>query len=418
MKLTAAIVRELPPPAGKSQELYFDAGLAGFGVRVTAGSKVYVCQARVNGRTRRVTVGRADLLTLDEARKHARATLGAMATGTDPNKAKAEERAKSITLADAAKLFLEGRDLKAATRDDYDAIVKRYFGDWQKRQLKAITPNDCVARFDRITRDNGPTTANYAGRVFRAIYNHARAATADDEGRYTLPENPAKRLSDLRRWHKPKRRQTYLPESLFPALREHLDALRADLNPNAHAFADYLELLLRCGLRKSEGQGILWRDVDMAGRTFTIRDTKNRTDHTLPMSRQVHALFERRLAVQVDKRVFPGGRKGSGFSAFQHWLEKSREPLRYHLQFHDLRRNFAILASDLNVEHYTLKRLLNHTTNGDVTSGYVIVTFEKMRQPVQSISDQIDRLMRAKSDKQQEAREPSRVPLEITQLIA
>lgn len=317
MKLTAALVRDLPSPVNKTQELYFDAALSGFGVRVTAGSKVYFCQSRVKGRTRRVTIGRADLLTLDEARKHARVTLGTMATGTDPNAVKAEERARSITQGEAVKVFLEGRDLKETTRKDYGAIMERYFGDWQKRQLKTITPNDCVARFDRISKKNGPTTANYAGRVWRAVYNYARAATADNDGRYTLPENPAKRISDLRRWHKPKRRQTYLPESMFPSLRAHLDALHGDMNPNANAFADYLELLLRTGLRKSEGQGILWPDVDMAGRTFTVRDTKNRTDHKLPMSSQIHAIFERRQAVTSGRaQVFPGGARMASFWRF------------------------------------------------------------------------------------------------------
>ncbi|MCV2446556.1 tyrosine-type recombinase/integrase [Paracoccus sp. DMF] len=390
LKLTAATVRDLPtPPSG--QVLYTDETLQGFGLRATPGGKTYYAESRVAGRTRRVTIGKADVFTLDEARKQARVALGSMATGIDPNKAKADARAKSITQDEAVRDFLAGRDLKEGTRADYKMILETYFAGWRKKQLKDITPNDCVARFDKITRENGPTTANLAFRVYRSMYGYARAATAGPDGRYTLPENPVKRLSDLRRWHKTKRRQTYLPDDLFPAFKAHLDRLHGDLNPNAHAFADYLELLLRAGLRKSEGLGLLWSDVNMTARTFTLRDTKNRTDHTLPVSDQLLALFQRRVESKTDERVFSG--RDGACTAFQHWLEKAREPIGYPLQFHDLRRNFSILGSNLNVEHYRLKKLLNHTTNTDVTAGYVIITVDRLREPMQQISNEIDRLM-------------------------
>lgn len=390
LKLTAAVVRDLPTP-DRGQVLYADAALPGFGLRATPGGKTYYAESRVAGRTRRVTIGKSDVFTLDEARKQARVALGSMATGIDPNKAKADARAKSITQDEAMREFLAGRDLKESTRADYKMIIETYFSGWRRKQLTDITPNDCVARFDKITRENGPTTANLAFRVYRSMYGYARAATANPDGRYTLPENPVKRLSDLRRWHKTKRRQSYLPDELFPAFKHHLDGLRSDLSPNAHAFADYLELLLRAGLRKSEALGLLWSDINMTARTFTLRDTKNRTDHTLPMSAQILELFQRRLTNKTDERVFPG--RDGACTGFQHRLEKAREPIGYPLQFHDLRRNFSIIGSNLNIEHYRLKKLLNHTTNTDVTAGYVIITVERLHDPMQNISDHIDALM-------------------------
>jgi hypothetical protein len=54
----------------------------GFGLRTTpAGSKAFIVEARVNGRMRRFTLGRADRLTVHEARGQARDKLAGMARG-------------------------------------------------------------------------------------------------------------------------------------------------------------------------------------------------------------------------------------------------------------------------------------------------------------------------------------------------
>lgn len=81
IKLTTTAVRELPmPPSGK-QAFYLDQTLQGFGVRVGATSRVYYVESRVAGRTRRVTIGGADVFTPEAARKEAKKLLGKMAGG-------------------------------------------------------------------------------------------------------------------------------------------------------------------------------------------------------------------------------------------------------------------------------------------------------------------------------------------------
>ena len=55
MKLTAASVFEMALPE-KGQILVYDTAFPGFGVRMTPGRKSYFCEARVVGRTRRVTI--------------------------------------------------------------------------------------------------------------------------------------------------------------------------------------------------------------------------------------------------------------------------------------------------------------------------------------------------------------------------
>lgn len=100
LKLTAAAVRDLPtPPTGK-QVLYVDETLQGFGLRVGATSRVFYAEARVNGRTRRISIGPSNVFTPEEARKEAKKLLGKMAGGQDINAEKAEARARTMTLAE------------------------------------------------------------------------------------------------------------------------------------------------------------------------------------------------------------------------------------------------------------------------------------------------------------------------------
>jgi hypothetical protein len=69
----------------KHQCVYWDAALEGFGLPVyPSGRRVYVCSYRFRRRKRLATLGRADVLTLDQARKKAIAYLGKVASQEDP----------------------------------------------------------------------------------------------------------------------------------------------------------------------------------------------------------------------------------------------------------------------------------------------------------------------------------------------
>lgn len=77
-KLTQKMVDITKAPA-KGQVFYRDDELD------PPGSKSYIVECRVNGKARRITLGKASLLTIDEARLQARQTLVQMASGFDPH---------------------------------------------------------------------------------------------------------------------------------------------------------------------------------------------------------------------------------------------------------------------------------------------------------------------------------------------
>ncbi len=56
---------------------------------------------------------------------------------------------------------------------------------------------------------------------------------------------------------------------------------------------------------------------------------------------------------------------------------------------HDLRRTFVTIAESLDIPAYALKRFMNHKSNGDVTAGYIVLSVERLRKPMQAITDHI-----------------------------
>ncbi|MGH8290752.1 MAG: Arm DNA-binding domain-containing protein [Steroidobacteraceae bacterium] len=88
-KLRQDTVRSLPYIGEQnSQCIYWDDEIPCFGLRVyPAGRRTYVVSYRVKHRKRLAKLGRADALTLAEARKKARTSLGHVAAGKDPQAA-------------------------------------------------------------------------------------------------------------------------------------------------------------------------------------------------------------------------------------------------------------------------------------------------------------------------------------------
>src|ERR1700722_2815306 len=86
-KLRQDTVKQLPYLGTEKQQqcIYWDAALECFGLRIyPSGRRVYVCSYRIQKRKRLACLGRADVLTLDQARKKAQAYLGKVAGDQDP----------------------------------------------------------------------------------------------------------------------------------------------------------------------------------------------------------------------------------------------------------------------------------------------------------------------------------------------
>ena len=93
--LTASFVARATAEAGKDRAIYWDEALPGFGLMVAAnGTRASVVRSRPGPVSRRLPL--RGVWPVDQARRQARATLGAVAKGHDPL---GERRAEQASVA-------------------------------------------------------------------------------------------------------------------------------------------------------------------------------------------------------------------------------------------------------------------------------------------------------------------------------
>lgn len=184
LKLTKQRIDSIPY-CPERQIIYRDNQLRGFGLRVSRHTKTFIAEAQVRGRTVRVTIGRADLVPIEAARRKAMELLGSMADGIDPCQVNNEKQVLLTVKAAFSNFFEAKTDLASSTQDGYQRTCDVYLSDWARLLLKDITRQMVLNQHRHITDENGATTANNVMRHFRSVYNF-NAALHDD-----LPTNPA-----------------------------------------------------------------------------------------------------------------------------------------------------------------------------------------------------------------------------------
>ncbi len=378
IQITKRTIDQLPHPKA-GQTWHLDRDLKGFGVCVGRSTKTYFAQRDIHGRTVRVTIGRHGPFTAEAARKRARELLAQMASGQNPNHAKREARARGITLAEAYGDYLEARKgLRPSTRRDYARVINTYLADWRRLPLAELSKDMVAQRHRDLGDTRGTFTANSTMRVLRAIYNFARATHEH------LPENPVYRLSQTRAWYREDRRRGMIKPHELATWYQAVMSLQSSVA------RDYLRLLLFTGLRRSEAASLQWDDVDLVGRTLTIQDTKNREPHVLPLSGFLwEMLVARQEASPTSPWVFPAPSESGHLSEPKTAVRQVANASGISFTPHDLRRTFLTIAEGFDISAYALKRLANHKMKGDVTAGYIVSDGERLREPMQRITDHI-----------------------------
>ena len=140
VRLTAGRIEAFTCPADKRQVFLWDADVSGLAVRATAGSKAYIYQSRLNGKSLRVTIGDVSVWSLEEyrhpktgevltpgARPEARRLQAMIDRGRDPRAVKAE-----IIAADAAKRDKAQRDSSPAL-EAWNVYIQNRASKWSAR---------------------------------------------------------------------------------------------------------------------------------------------------------------------------------------------------------------------------------------------------------------------------------------------
>lgn len=394
MKLTKKLIDATAP--GARVVFLRDDDVPGLALRVTpAGHRAFVFEKRVNGRNRRMTLGTYGALTLEQARQVARVTAGEIAGGGDPVAEKRKRAHRSVTLGDVFDEYLRVRELRPNTIKDMRRSLAD-LSDWKSRPVTEISRDMVTARHMRLGA-RSKARANGTMRYLRAWLNFASERYATTDGPL-LAHNPVKRLSAIRGWYRVERRQTFIkPHELRPWMqavlgmgevpeREPGEGWQKPRLRHGDMQRDFYMLLVLTGLRRSEALGMRWEDVDFKARTLTVRGTKNHRDHTLPMPGYLADLLRDRQGDAGPQFVF-SERDGQRLQNLRNGQARITEVSGVSFCPHDLRRTFATVAESLDLPAYALKHLLNHASGADVTAGYVIVTTERLRPPMEKICD-------------------------------
>lgn len=310
--LTGAAVATHTFTPGRSPFLW-DRGAnacTGFAVRATpSGGKQYVVQYRHARRLRRLSLGPVEKWqTVSEAREHARALLRShLQTNVDP------AVAGDGTMTAVMDHYLQGlRDGSARRRMKGHAAsiktIESVESAWKthlQEPLGKIAPRDVtgavvrglhakISAAHRIAvkgRGSRRRGGLYAANRTIAYLKAAWRASAVDGLTAGLPD-PFPGV--VRNHEKP--RTEYLRKSDLPRF---LKAVQAEPEP----FRSYWKVMLLLGNRGGELRSLAWDDVDLDAGMVVFRDTKNGTNHEVPLPDAGVAILKK--LTHVTDLVFP-----------------------------------------------------------------------------------------------------------------
>ena len=400
--LTATKISGFTLPEGKTQEFLWDTTAPQLAVRVTNRAKAFIFQSRLadlNKTSFRLTIGACRDWGIDDARKEARRLQTVVDSGGDPRKIKAEaiekqaeEKKAAITLSEALADYVsrkrrgkDGLPLKDRTKVDYQSLLAaprpRLRGKGNTlpgplfslahRPINQITGDQIRSAYTAMLK-RSQRQASYAAQVLRAVFNWQGIKISGNPFSKDVPGKDRISIPAAKAAGKP------IPEERIGAWWQ---ALGRVTNETAK---DYLAFLALTGCRPAEPKKILVRDCDMVSGRVIVRDTKNRLDHTILLSRQAAAIVERNIkGKKPTAMLFDIADAKRTINA----LTKESGTL---FQAKTLRSTFASIAGVL-CSAYVLKAMMNHAAGADVTAGhYVRIGDADLRAGWQAVANYID----------------------------
>lgn len=377
LSFTQERIRNLPVPADKDREDYYDIGCPKLVCRVSqSGNKSFVVMKKTPaGKTMRITLGRFPDLTVSEARKLAQTTLTDLAQGINPTEEKRKKRVRNITLRELLNRYLTDKsDLREASVIDYTKKLNQGFSDWMDKPINEITRDMVLSRRKQFEggRDNKL-------RVLRLLMRYAVVTLK------AIDENPVDVLRDGSLWTKPKRKKRMIPSDKLK------DWYQAVLNLENEKAKVYLLLLLHNGLRDQDIRYLEWTDIDFENQRLTARDTKNHTDFTTYIAPQIMPWLKNLQNLTGDSRyVFPGDSQDGVMNLPRKPIAQIVANTGIDFSSHDLKRTFLTIGEAAMIPFSMLKTLANHKTDGDVTAGYINTEADTIRQAIYKIADFIE----------------------------
>jgi integrase len=380
IRLTQKAVDALPPgtAAGTWWSDLETEGL--YVVRYAGPLRVYKVRFRTNGRRRCMKLGRADRITLKQARERARLLLAHAELGADP--ATEKERARKMPTWSAwTTVYLERTAMKKKSpREDV-----RFLGPgsasvhaWGMRPINEIGRED-VERLHMALKKT-PTGANRAKASWSACFTAALKA-----GHITA--NPALGITKFTEGA-PRARVLSDPE--MGRLRR---ALAAEDPFNRAAFA----LLIMTGARLAEVLHAKWEDFDLAAGTWRIPSPKAGHPQMVPLPAVIVEMLTG--LPHAGPYVVPSQSKTRPRFDLQSTWRRVRDSAELKgVWLHDLRRTYGLAVTRL-AGLYTASKLLRHSSVQVTERSYAPLNMETLRAATEQRSAALPAAAAAETEK-------------------
>jgi integrase len=415
LKLTKANIDRVAKPGAKSDTLFWDTEIKGFGLRVTpTGKTTFIAQGRVNGvgDAVRVTVGPYGVFTPDQARDAVKAHLRNMELGVDPRDVKKQDEAMRISLGSVLEAYTSrpGK-LKPSTAAEYKRHVEKVFATWKDKPIASITREMVQERHREIAEKGlegkkaAPASANAAFVTLRILINFAMDEYRRADGEPLIARNPIEALKH--HWAKlGTRTERYIDRRKIGEVWNKLHDMRGEVaGYEALASVDLAIFALLCGARRDEMATLTWDrvnidDHDSSNCWWHLDDRKRGDPISLPLSSQAVALLKSRPRLKLEDGtdspfVFPSwGRTGRIMDA-RAPMEAISKICGKRLSLHDLRRTFTNIAMrECRIGKFETDMLTGHKpAQEDVTArNYLNLTnlHEWLTDEVQKIGNWIE----------------------------
>lgn len=394
-KITKRIVDALEPSDDGKDALLWDSELRGFGVRVMpSGVKSYIIKYRtIEGRQRKMTIGRVGVLTTEEARNLAREKLTEAMKGGDPAGERQEMR-KSMTIAELCDLYLPEahRRLKPQSYRSVESIVRIHIKPLiGNRAAAKLTIVDAVKFRDDIiagkmaqkrvgrggNTTGGTTIANLSLVALSGILEYGRLHGI-------VTENVTRGI----RKQQPKARDRFLSD-------EEIIRLGSVIRQSDHEGLiglTAIQFLLLTGLRRNEALSLEWSWIDAEGGCIHFPDTKT-GKQVRPIGKAAFAVLDRLSNFGEPKFVFPAMKGDGHFIGLPRVLQRLCNAAEIKgVSLHTLRHTFASVAAGMGYSELTIAGLLGHAAQG-ITARYAHVADKALIGAADAVSKRIAELL-------------------------
>lgn len=403
---TPKTIRDAKLKEGQSQTFYRDLNpkAPGLGLRVTASKKVFVFEARLKqGKPIRVSLGNAESMILDDARKRAREYQGWIDEGRDPRailkelskkdeETNTREGARAATVGDAWAAYIKYQKDKM-TRVNLERGKKwgeRHLLDHERmtqpggqpkargkgktkpgvlvplmgKKLSAID-SDLLAEW--VSKEQ-KTRANAARQGFEAFRAFWRWCATHKDYKAVIDDSvvESKELRD----NVPSRKTTGQHEDVLEA--SHLPAwfegVRGLSNPVLSA---YLQGLLITGARREELAQLKWADIEFQWSAICLHDKVDKTgERMIPLTPYFRSLLEslpRRNEWVFSSPSSESGRITEPRISHNRALDAAGLP---HVTLHGLRRSFLTLSEWVEMPQGIVSQIVGHKPSATAERHY------------------------------------------------